>query len=148
MRLKHPDLLLASAIALANVVWAWLPGRFPAIGVALALPLVFGLPGYTLTGVLFHRRSLDTVHRMLLSLGLSVAMDIAGGLALNVFPIGLRPVSWSVLLAFLTALFAALGAYLRRGTVMPESPQRAIRARGPLGRRSPSGPLALVNLHG
>jgi len=122
MRLKHPDLLLASAIALANVVWALLPARVPAIGVALALPLVFVLPGYTLTGVLFHSRFLDTVHRMLLSLSVSVAMDIAAGLALNVFPVGLRPASWSVLLAVLTAVFAALGAYLRRGTAMPKSP--------------------------
>lgn len=122
MRLKHPDLLLASAVALANVVWALLPYRFPAVGITLALPLVFALTGYTLTAVLFHKRSLDPAHRVLLSLGLSVAIDIAGGLALNVFPIGLRPASWSVLLAFLTALFAALAAYLRRAAAIPRSP--------------------------
>lgn len=29
MRLKHLDMTLATVIALANVVWAILPGRFP-----------------------------------------------------------------------------------------------------------------------
>jgi hypothetical protein len=120
MRLKHPDLLLAIAVALANVVWALLPGHIPVIGVALVLPLVFVLPGYTLTAVLFHKRSLDAVHSVLLGLGLSLAIDIAGGLLLNIFPIGLRPVSWSVLLAFLTVVFATLVIYLRHRRVTYE----------------------------
>src|SRR5579859_3336673 len=100
LRLKHPDLVLATAIALANVVWAFLPYHVPAIGTALALPLVFITPGYTLTAALFHRRSLDMAYRMLLSLGISVSIVIAGGLVLNALPGGLRPSSWSALLAF------------------------------------------------
>src|SRR5579859_1447416 len=100
MRLKHPDLALATAIALANVVWAFLPFRLPVIGTILALPLVFIAPGYTLTGALFHRRSLDRAYRLLLSLGISVSIVIAGGLVLNALPAGLRPSSWSALLAF------------------------------------------------
>jgi len=122
MRLKHPDLALATAIALANVVWAFLPFRLPVIGTILALPLVFIAPGYTLTGALFHRRSLDRAYRLLLSLGISVSIVIAGGLVLNALPGGLRPSSWSALLAFLTLLFAGLVAYLRRKTAMPASP--------------------------
>ena len=125
MRLKHLDMTLATAIALANVVWALLPGRFPVIGAALSLPLVFILPGYTLTAVLFHKRSLDMAYRMLLSLGLSVTIDISGGILLNVFPTGLRPVSWSALLALLTVVFAALATYLRHRSVTHEKqPQR------------------------
>ncbi|HLX57049.1 MAG TPA: DUF1616 domain-containing protein [Ktedonobacteraceae bacterium] len=130
MRLKHPDLMLATAIALLNVVLVLLAGRATTgvastgmvwtsvIGTILALPLVFVLPGYTLCEALFHKRSLDAVHRMLISLGLSLSIDILGGIVLNVFPIGLRALSWAALLAFLTALFALLVAYLRRKTVM------------------------------
>jgi uncharacterized membrane protein len=127
MRLKHPDLLLAIAIALVNVLWAMLPVHIPVIGVALALPLVFVLPGYTLTAVLFHRSSLSAVHHVLLSLGLSLAIDIAGGLLLNLFPIGLRPVSWSALLSFLTVVFAALVTCLRRGRATYEKPPQRVR---------------------
>src|SRR5579859_4232466 len=122
MRLKHPDLALAVGIALANVVWVLLPFRLPVIATILALPLVFIAPGYTLTGALFHRRSLDRVYRLLLSLGISVSIVIAGGLVLNALPAGLRPSSWSALLAFLTLLFAGLVAYLRRKTAIPASP--------------------------
>jgi uncharacterized membrane protein len=119
MRLKHPDLIMTTAIALANVVWAFLPFYLPVIGTILALPLVFITPGYTLTGVLFHRRSLDRMYRLLLSLGISVSIVIAGGLLLNALPVGLRPSSWAVLLALLTLLFAALAAYRRRKTALP-----------------------------
>ena len=122
MRLKHPDLTLAAAIALANVVWAFLPFHLPIVGTALALPLIFIAPGYTLTGALFHRRSLDRTYRLLLSLGISVSIVIVGGLLLNALPVGLRPSSWSLLLACLTLVFAALGAYLRRKTPLSASP--------------------------
>lgn len=121
MRLKHPDLLLTTVVALANVTWAFLPFRLPVIGTVLALPLVFITPGYTLTGALFHRRSLDGTYRLLLSLGISVSIVIVGGLLLNALPVGLRPSSWSVLLALLTLLFAALTAYLRRKTALSAS---------------------------
>src|ERR1700737_2473899 len=117
MRLKHPDLVLSSTIALADVAGAMLPGHSPVLDTALALPLVFVLPGYTLTEALFHKRSLDIVHRMLLSLGLSLAIDIPGGLLLNMFPFGLRSTSWSALLAVLTVVFAGLVVYLRRSMV-------------------------------
>ncbi len=120
MRLKHPDLMLATSVAMMNVVWALLPSRPPIIGIALALPLVFVLPGYTLTEALFHKRSLDTIYRILLSLGLSLAIDISGGILLNAFPIGLRTISWAALLALLTGLFALLVVYLRRRTLIRE----------------------------
>ena len=122
MRLKHPDLVLATVVALANLIWAFLPFRLPIIGTVLALPLVFITPGYTLTGALFHRRSLDRTYRLLLSLGISVSIVIVGGLLLNALPAGLRPSSWSMLLALLTLLFAVLGTYWQRKTAPPASP--------------------------
>lgn len=121
MRLKHPDLAAVTAIVLANVVWTFLPFHRSVIGTLLALPLVFIAPGYTLTGALFHRRLLDRAYRLLLSLGISISIVIVGGLLLNALPVGLRPSSWSLLLALLTLPFAALLAYLRRKTALPAS---------------------------
>src|SRR5579859_4259284 len=122
MRLKHPDLLLSTTLALANIAWAFLPYHLPAIGTVLALPLIFIVPGYTVTAALFHRRSLDTSYRLLLSLGISISIVIVGGLLLNALPLGLRPSSWSLYLACLTLVFAALVAYLRRKTEPLVSP--------------------------
>ncbi len=122
MRLKSPDLIVISAISLANIGWTFLPFRLPVIGTALALPLIFLAPGYTVTGALFHRRSLDSAYRLLLSLGISISIVIAGGLLLNLLPVGLRPSSWSLLLACLTLVCAALVAYLRRKTALFASP--------------------------
>lgn len=127
MRLKHPDLLLATTLALANIAWAFLPYHLPAIGTTLALPLIFIVPGYTITAALFHRRSLDTSYRLLLSLGISISIVIIGGLLLNALPAGLHPSSWSLFLACLTLVFAALVAYLRRKTEPLASPTYASR---------------------
>src|SRR2546421_3393064 len=114
MRLKNLDLIVTITIAAINVVWTLLPSRTPVIGIILALPLVFVLPGYTLTGVMFHKRSLDASHRLLLSLGLSLAIDVLSGLILNLFPAGLQVGSWAMLLGLLATAFSLLLAYLRR----------------------------------
>ena len=116
MRLKNLDLIVALIISAMNVAWALLPSHTPAIGIILALPLVFVLPGYTLTEAMFHKRALEASHRLLLSLGLSLAIDILGGLILNMLPAGLQARSWAVLLGLLTAVFSLLVGYLRRGT--------------------------------
>src|ERR1700737_393008 len=76
MRLKNLDLMVTVIIAALKVVWALLSSHIPVIGIILALPLVFVLPGYTLTEALFHKRSLDVSHRLLLSLSLSLAIDV------------------------------------------------------------------------
>ena len=131
MRHKNLDLILAMLIAALNVGWALLPNR-PIIGVILVLPLVFILPGYTLTAILSHKRSyeaaatslllkpkliierpLDTSDRLILSFGLSLAIDILSGFILNMFPIGLQALSWAVFLGLLTSVFALLATYLR-----------------------------------
>src|SRR6266516_7404066 len=90
MRLKNLDLIVTMTIATLNVLWALLASHIPVIGIILALPLVFVLPGYTLTAALFHNRSLGVPARLLFSFGLSLAIDILGGLILNLLPTGLR----------------------------------------------------------
>src|SRR5436190_946560 len=118
MRLKNLDLIVTITLAAMNVIWALLPSRIPIVGIILALPLVFVLPGYTLTETLFHKRSLDVSHRLVLSLGLSLAIDILGGFILNLLPGGLQALSWAALLGLFTAVFSLVVAYLRRGAGM------------------------------
>ncbi len=117
MRLKNSDVVVAFAIVLLNGVELLLPSTLLWVSVLLALPLIFFVPGYMLTAVLTHTRRLDIFHRLALSLGLSLTLDILGGFLLNVLPMGLRMQSWIVLLSCLTLVFALAVLYLRRGMV-------------------------------
>ncbi|HEY5005821.1 MAG TPA: DUF1616 domain-containing protein [Ktedonobacteraceae bacterium] len=120
MRQKNLDLLVTMIIAVLNLVWALLPSHLPVVGIILTLPLVLVLPGYTLTEAMFHKRSLDASHRLIFSLGLSLAIAILSGLILNLLPIGLQTISWAVLLGLLTVIFSLLVAYLRREAPVKE----------------------------
>ena len=137
MRVKNLDLIGAIFFALLCVGWAQLPSRPLIIGIMLAVPLVFVLPGYTLTQVLFRKRSPDpltdtaknlilqprlkidqpvsAVDYIIFSLGLSLAIDVVMGFILNVFPMGLQLQSWTISLGLLTTVFALLATYRRRG---------------------------------
>ncbi len=127
MRLKNLDLIVTVLIAAMNVVWELLPGHIPVIGIILALPLVLVLPGYTLTEAMFHKRSLNASHRLIFSLGLSLAIDVLSGLILNMLPAGLQAISWAVLLGLLTAVFSLVVVHLRRGA--PVNGTRLLRFR-------------------
>jgi uncharacterized membrane protein len=118
MHRRYYDLILIVMIVIVNIIWAALPGHLPLVGTILALPLVFVLPGYTLTEILFNKRVQDIIHRVLLSLGLSLAIDIFGGFLLNVFPTGLREMPWAILLGLITILFSLWVVYLRQKTFL------------------------------
>ena len=129
MRLKNIDLMVILTIVAANIVCVFLSIHVTAIGVALALPLVFLFPGYVVTEVLSYKRPLNTTYRAILSIGLSLAIDILSGFLLNLFPLGLRAVSWIVLLGLLTVICSLLLAFLRRGAPVNERRISAIRFR-------------------
>jgi len=121
-RARGLDLLLAVMIAVMSVLWAGvlkcaaqapLPDPIAIIGILLALPVVFVLPGYTLSEAMFHKRPLESSHRLLLSLALSLAIDIVSGLILNFLPGGLQATSWAIWLGVVTVVFALLAACLR-----------------------------------
>lgn len=146
MRIKNSDLIAAISIALFNVIWTQIPNRPLLVGIIFALPLIFILPGYTLTQVLIRKYSpyqaLDAHSFMLqsghgnsgthlkkgqpvggadqlaLSLGLSLAIDVLVGFTLNVFPIGLQALSWALSLGLLTTIFALLAIFLRRRDIV------------------------------
>ena len=83
-----------------------------AVRVIFSVPLVLILPGYTLMVASFPKNGLGVAERLLFSLGLSLAIAVLGGLALNRMPWGLRADSWVVLLGSVT-LGAGLVALLR-----------------------------------
>jgi len=132
MRLKNLDLIGVILVVAINVGWTQLPSHPLVIGIILAVPLVFVLPGYTLTQALFRQRSPDpssnlilqpslkigqpvsAVEHIIFSLGLSMAIDVVMGFILNVFPMGLQLQSWTISLGLVTTVFALLAALLRR----------------------------------
>lgn len=106
------DLLAAMFVSISVVPLALLTSGPPPI--ALGLPLVLFLPGYTLIAALFPREEpLSGVDRLALSFGLSIAIVALIGLGLNYTPWGIRllPVLLSLVL-FNVAM--ALVACLRR----------------------------------
>ena len=141
MRLKNLDLIVSVLIAAINVGWVLLLNPLALVGIILALPLVFFLPGYTLTEALFKQssgtsiplirepklrieRRFNVSDRLILSLGLSLAIDIICGFALNILPLGLQSLSWSVSLGFLTMIFSLIAAYRRRGKAVSTGDSR------------------------
>jgi uncharacterized membrane protein len=140
MRLKNLDLIIGLIITAINVGWTLLPDHssyLTVIGILLALPLVFILPGYTLTEALFKRstnssedlirqpalkleRPFKTSDRIIVGLGLSLALVILSGFILNMFSTGLQAFSWVVCLALQTMLFSLIAAYRRRSTNIAE----------------------------
>jgi len=114
---KNSDVFVALGVVMLNVLWMLLPYHIFGVGVVLALPMVFFVPGYMLIEILAHKRGLSVFCRLTLSLGLSLALDILGGFLLNMLPIGLRTQSWVVLLSCLTLVFALTLVYLRKDSV-------------------------------
>lgn len=136
MRFKGLDLIIVMIIVAINVALTQLPGRFMIAGILFALPLILFLPGYTLTQTLFRRRApvqkqstpedsapqqelrlghpIGTADQLLLSFGLSIAIDVLVGFGLNILPIGLQALSWILSLGLITTICAVLAAFLRR----------------------------------
>ncbi|NAT10278.1 hypothetical protein C4E22_01785 [ANME-1 cluster archaeon AG-394-G06] len=108
------DIILVDILsALLVSVIAFFPNS-PA-RIILSLPFILFFPGYVLICALFPRRKdLDIVERLVLSLGLSIAVTSLIGLMLNYTPFGimLYPVTFSLFLFIL--LISAAATYRRR----------------------------------
>ncbi len=118
---RNVDLLLACVLAaVAALLALWLDDGNIARAV-FALPLVLWLPGYALGAALFPAHDLQRVERVLIGLGLSIALSVVCGFALDLTPWGLTTTTWAFALLGITLL--ASGAALWR-----RSPQRAGRA--------------------
>jgi uncharacterized membrane protein len=115
---KSLDLIIIGALALATMLVAFLGLRSATeletlpvwfLPVGLAMVLVF--PGYVLVKVFLP--SLEGTTVLLLSVSLSIALDVVGILVLNALPWGLRPTSWSVWLGGIILLGCLVAAIKR-----------------------------------
>jgi len=91
------------------------------IRLILAVPLILFIPGYTLIAALFPNSvDIDTIERIVLSIGTSVIIAPLIGLCLNFTPWGIR---LDPLLLSLTLVIVVLAIFagIRRNRVSPES---------------------------
>jgi uncharacterized membrane protein len=114
MRRHNLDIILAISVVILNVGWSLLSIHQPMLGILLALPLLFFIPGYLLTDVLFQNRLPSIAHRIVLSLTISLCIVLLSGFLLNLLPEGLNARSWSIYLGGLNALLGLLALLRRR----------------------------------
>ncbi|MCA1552813.1 MAG: DUF1616 domain-containing protein [Chloroflexi bacterium] len=121
---RNIDLLIVLALALDAGILSLLLPDGNIFRVLLALPLVLALPGYALSELLFAPAPLQSVERVLTSLGFSIALTILCGFALNWTPWGLTMPMWMLALIGVTFVCSALAYWRRRRSTLP-NPQSA-----------------------
>jgi hypothetical protein len=103
---------IATAIATVAAVFTIPENFYPWVYIRYALGTIFilWLPGYTFIKALFPEKELDSIERIALSIGMSLALVPIVGLLLNYTPFGIRltPITLSLLALTLTFATAAL----------------------------------------
>jgi uncharacterized membrane protein len=127
MRRHNLDVILAIIVVILNVGWSLLSIRQPILGILLALPLLFFIPGYLLTDLLFQKRLPSIAHRMVLSLTMSLCIVLLSGFLLNLLPGGLNARSWSIYLGGLNTLLGVLAMLQRRKVTISRTQTWSIR---------------------
>ena len=123
--MRSGDLAVALVFAAIGAIAGAVAGDNLAFRAPLAAPLVFVVPGYSVTAALFPR-PLDWADWLLLTPALAIAVAVLGGLFLNVTPWGLSAASWAVLLFLVTVIACAVAAWRRRRIVaVSPSPAQA-----------------------
>jgi len=110
---ERVDLLLVLLVVAGNLLLLALPWSLLPLRVLLGLPFVLFAPGYALQAALDPTRRLGGTERLVLSLGISLAVLVPGGLLLNGAPGGLGRPTWTVLLTVVTCAACAV-AWRRR----------------------------------
>jgi uncharacterized membrane protein len=118
MRRQPSNLVVVSILAVACAAITVMLTAVPVVRMVAALPLVLFLPGYAITVACLPRRSLDRVARLLVSLGLSVAITILLSLILYWLRISLQTMTWAIALATVTLI--ACGIAWRRQLLVTE----------------------------
>ena len=124
---------MSSSILSSSPCMLWRPARWRfslgatgAVALVIQAPVVLLLPGYAIMSAALPASTLDRLERLTLSLGLSIAVTILGGLALNLAPAGLDRYSWSVLLTLVivgSSSVAMLRRARRRAAIPPQLSQ-------------------------
>ncbi len=104
------DLKIISLFIIISLVGIYAPISIPFIRIIFAIPLALFIPGYLLMLVFFpKRKDIGEIERLILSIGMSVAIIPLIGLLLNFSPWGIRldPLVTSIILfILLMAIFA------------------------------------------
>jgi uncharacterized membrane protein len=119
---KFPsDLLIVSGLVILTDIFVLIPALNESLmRTALSLFLVIFLPGYALIAMLFPEKTgLESIERMALSIGLSVAIVPLIGLGLNFTSWGIKEIPLLSSLSVFTLLLSVL-AYLRRRSLPEE----------------------------
>lgn len=116
------ELILLNLLVMVLII-ATIALPFDGLRVALGLPFLLFLPGYTLVATLFPRRQgIDVLERIALSFGMSIAIVSLIGLILNFSNWGIRlePVLYSVAsFIFITSIIAWLRSQCPPSYVTP-----------------------------
>jgi len=118
IRLQNALLLVNILAILLIIIIAFFPSNV--LRIILGLPFMLFFPGYALTAALFPRRNaLDSIERVALSFGLSIAVVPLIGLILNYTPWGIRlyPILISLTIFIVVASIVAWHRQLRLAQV-------------------------------
>ena len=109
------DLALTILLTLLFIIFISVPSLNESpVRIFLGLSLVLFLPGYSLTAMLFPESDdLDLIERVVLSLGLSIAIVPLLGLVLNYTKFGIRLVPILIVLSTITISFSIVSLYRR-----------------------------------
>ncbi|AGK60470.1 putative membrane protein [Archaeoglobus sulfaticallidus PM70-1] len=110
---KSWDLILLSSFSIILILIIYLfPDSF--LRKVIGLPFILFFPGYSLITFLFpEKKDLDSIERVALSFGLSIAITPLIGLALNYTPFGIRLTPILLSLATFNITFSLLSIYRR-----------------------------------
>ncbi len=109
------DLKLVLILMLLSILFILVPPfNQTYLRIILALPLLLFMPGYLFITVMFPRKGeLSPIERFTLSIGMSIAITVFDGFALNYTPWGFRPHSIVMSLSLIMVLML-IAAYLQR----------------------------------
>ncbi len=118
---RNVDLLSVIVLALCAGITNLLFRDANILHVLFGVPLVLWLPGYALAAALFGDGSVQRVERVLISLGLSIAVAILSGFILNWTPLGLNAATWAFVLVGVTLGASALAWWRRSSVPQPQA---------------------------
>ena len=109
---RYLDLIAVIIFILLTTIFVAVPPlNETALRVVFGFGLVFIIPGYVFVCTLFPDNSeIDTIERIALSMGLSIAITIFTGFALNYTPWGIRLAPILLSLSAITLLFTVTAA--------------------------------------
>jgi uncharacterized membrane protein len=116
MRRELWPLVVAAIIALLAVVSVGVPQSPPGLRAVIAVPFILIAPGYASSAALLPIGSIARAERLVISIGLSLAIAAIGGLVLHITPLGLRAEAWVALLGTLTIVSAVVAVLRWRPT--------------------------------